>query len=168
MSGSSIGKRYARFDELGVPFAITVDFETAALKSATVRERDSKRRVRVSLSNIAATISALCKGTKTFQDLISELGEVGKSLFRARTSLTRLRAVPAAALCTLTTNNTYLPQAAAMLRGEARPELQCGPFRRWGAQLRVPPRQLSTSSRLGLTGGSVRYLKQAETFERTS
>ena len=26
--GSSIGKRYSRTDELGIPFAITVDFET--------------------------------------------------------------------------------------------------------------------------------------------
>ena len=78
MSGASIGKRYARFDELGVPFAITVDFDTAALKSATVRERDSKRRVRVSLANMAETIAALCNGKKAFEDLISELGEVGK------------------------------------------------------------------------------------------
>ena len=80
MSGSSIGKRYARFDELGVPFAITVDFDTAALKSATVRERDSKRRVRVPMSRMAATICALCEGTLTFGALISELGEVGKLL----------------------------------------------------------------------------------------
>lgn len=27
-SGVSIGKRYARTDELGIPFAITVDYET--------------------------------------------------------------------------------------------------------------------------------------------
>lgn len=38
ITGPSIGKRYARTDELGVPFSIMVDSET----SVTIRERDSK------------------------------------------------------------------------------------------------------------------------------
>ena len=41
ITGTSIGKRYARKDELGVPFAITVDSET----SVTIRERDSKEKI---------------------------------------------------------------------------------------------------------------------------
>ncbi|CAH8253910.1 unnamed protein product [Arabidopsis lyrata] len=45
MKGISIGKRYVKSDELGVPFAITVDSETPV----TIRERDSKDQVRVSL-----------------------------------------------------------------------------------------------------------------------
>ncbi|KAG0495670.1 hypothetical protein HPP92_000361 [Vanilla planifolia] len=39
--GTSIGKRYARTDEIGVPFAITVDSTT----TVTIRERDSKEQI---------------------------------------------------------------------------------------------------------------------------
>lgn len=44
----SIGKRYRRHDEIGTPFAITVDFE----EGVTIRDRDSTEQVRVSDSNI--------------------------------------------------------------------------------------------------------------------
>ena len=48
-SGASIGKRYARSDELGIPFAITIDKDSldadAASATATLRERDSTRQV---------------------------------------------------------------------------------------------------------------------------
>lgn len=48
----SIGRRYARMDEVGTPFCITVDFDTVDEKSrdhgtVTVRERDSKKQVRI-------------------------------------------------------------------------------------------------------------------------
>lgn len=45
-SGSSIGKRYARNDELGTPFAITVDFQTVQDGTVTLRERDSTKQIR--------------------------------------------------------------------------------------------------------------------------
>ena len=47
-AGTTIGKRYARTDELGIPFAITVDRDTlegAMQGSVTVRERDSTLQV---------------------------------------------------------------------------------------------------------------------------
>ena len=50
--GTSIGKRYARTDELGVPFAITVDSET----SVTIRERDSKDQIRVNVDEVATVV----------------------------------------------------------------------------------------------------------------
>ena len=37
--------RYARADELGIPFGVTVDFETLLDDSVTVRERDSMAQV---------------------------------------------------------------------------------------------------------------------------
>jgi glycyl-tRNA synthetase len=40
----SIGKRYRRVDEIGAPFAVTVDFETDGV---TIRERDSMKQHRV-------------------------------------------------------------------------------------------------------------------------
>ncbi|KAH0878824.1 hypothetical protein HID58_066218, partial [Brassica napus] len=65
ITGTSIGKRYARTDELGVPFAITVDSDT----SVTIRERDSKDQVRVSLEEAASLVSSVAEGKMTWQDV---------------------------------------------------------------------------------------------------
>jgi glycyl-tRNA synthetase len=46
-TGTSIGKRYARTDEIGVPYALTVDYDTLTDKCVTLRERDSMTQVRV-------------------------------------------------------------------------------------------------------------------------
>lgn len=44
--GNTIGKRYARTDEIGVPFAVTVDFQSVEGDgSVTLRERDSMTQV---------------------------------------------------------------------------------------------------------------------------
>jgi glycyl-tRNA synthetase len=40
-SSGTVGKRYARADELGIPFGVTVDFQTLLDDSVTLRERDS-------------------------------------------------------------------------------------------------------------------------------
>jgi glycyl-tRNA synthetase len=37
-SGQTIGKRYARTDECGIPFAITVDFDTLNDDTVTLRD----------------------------------------------------------------------------------------------------------------------------------
>ena len=52
----SIGKRYRRQDEIGTPFCITVDFETANDQSVTVRHRDSMKQDRVALSQLESYI----------------------------------------------------------------------------------------------------------------
>ena len=43
----SIGKRYARQDEIGTPYCITVDGESLENNTVTVRERDSTRQIRI-------------------------------------------------------------------------------------------------------------------------
>lgn len=48
-TGVSIGKRYARTDELGVPFAVTVDRRTLEDGTVTLRERDSTVQARARL-----------------------------------------------------------------------------------------------------------------------
>ncbi len=57
---SSIGRRYARMDEAGTPFGVTVDGDTLADGPAhdtvTVRERDSKGQTRVAVAELAARI----------------------------------------------------------------------------------------------------------------
>ena len=47
----SIGRRYARTDQLAVPFGITIDFDTIKEPhTATLRERDSMKQIRVPVS----------------------------------------------------------------------------------------------------------------------
>ena len=48
----SIGRRYYRMDEIGVPFAITIDYDTLKNGTVTIRERDSKKQVRVTKNEI--------------------------------------------------------------------------------------------------------------------
>jgi glycyl-tRNA synthetase len=48
----AIGRRYRRQDEIGTPFAITVDFDSLEDKAVTVRERDSMEQERVSLDRL--------------------------------------------------------------------------------------------------------------------
>ena len=53
----SIGKRYRRQDEIGTPFCITVDFETAEDNCVTVRDRDSMEQVRIPVAELKEYIS---------------------------------------------------------------------------------------------------------------
>ena len=48
----SIGKRYRRQDEIGTPFAVTVDFESVNDHAATIRSRDDMTQVRVPLASL--------------------------------------------------------------------------------------------------------------------
>jgi glycyl-tRNA synthetase len=47
-----IGRRYRRQDEIGTPFCLTVDFDTAADQSVTIRDRDSMTQERVALDQV--------------------------------------------------------------------------------------------------------------------
>jgi glycyl-tRNA synthetase len=53
----AIGRRYRRQDEIGTPFAITVDFESLEDSAVTVRERDSMAQERVSLDRLQAYLA---------------------------------------------------------------------------------------------------------------
>lgn len=55
-SGVSIGKRYARNDELGTPFGVTIDFDSPKDGSVTLRERDSTKQVRGTAKDIIKAI----------------------------------------------------------------------------------------------------------------
>lgn len=64
--GTSIGKRYARTDELGVPLAITVD----STSSVTLRERDGKQQIRVSIEEVASVVKEVTNGLNTWNDVL--------------------------------------------------------------------------------------------------
>jgi len=48
----AVGRRYRRQDEAGTPFSITVDTQTLADGTVTVRERDSMEQVRVASTQL--------------------------------------------------------------------------------------------------------------------
>ncbi|KAG2473902.1 MAG: Glycine--tRNA ligase [Nitrosopumilales archaeon] len=48
----AIGRRYRRLDEIGVPFAITVDHQTLEDDTVTIRMRDSMNQNRIKISEI--------------------------------------------------------------------------------------------------------------------
>lgn len=40
---SAIGKRYARTDEMGIPYAVTIDFQTLEDETVTMRDIESMK-----------------------------------------------------------------------------------------------------------------------------
>ena len=50
----SIGKRYARQDEIGTPYCVTVDFDSLEDHAVTVRERDSMEQERIPIDNLVS------------------------------------------------------------------------------------------------------------------
>ena len=54
----AIGRRYRRQDEIGTPFCITVDFETAEDQAVTIRERDTMTQERVALDQVESYLAA--------------------------------------------------------------------------------------------------------------
>ena len=58
---SSIGRRYARQDEAGTPFCLTVDNQTLEDDTVTIRERDSREQYRIAASSVVEVISKKMK-----------------------------------------------------------------------------------------------------------
>jgi glycyl-tRNA synthetase len=52
----SIGKRYARQDEVGTPLCVTVDFESLEDGAVTIRDRDTMEQIRVPIDNLVETV----------------------------------------------------------------------------------------------------------------
>lgn len=72
-SSASIGKRYARNDELGTPFGITVDFQSVKDNTFTLRDRDSTKQVRASEEEICQALVRLVDGSETWKDVEARL-----------------------------------------------------------------------------------------------
>jgi glycyl-tRNA synthetase len=52
----SIGRRYRRYDEVGTPWCVTVDFTSLDDRAVTVRDRDSTEQVRVPVAGLVDEI----------------------------------------------------------------------------------------------------------------
>jgi glycyl-tRNA synthetase len=68
-TSGTIGRRYARADEIGVPFAITVDYDSIDDHKVTIRDRDTFKQKRIAITQIPIIIKELIEGTIEFNDI---------------------------------------------------------------------------------------------------
>lgn len=55
----SVGRRYARADETGVPYCITIDFDSKKKEDVTIRDRDTTKQIRVKVKDLKKVLSDL-------------------------------------------------------------------------------------------------------------
>jgi len=63
----SIGRRYARNDEMGTPFCITIDDKSPKQKDVTIRDRDSTEQIRVKIGDLKEVLRKLINGEVSFE-----------------------------------------------------------------------------------------------------
>jgi glycyl-tRNA synthetase len=59
----SIGRRYARMDEVGTPCCITVDYESREFGTVTIRDRDTSEQVRIKRENVTKAVGMMVRGS---------------------------------------------------------------------------------------------------------
>lgn len=64
----SIGRRYARMDEIGTPFCVTVDYDTLKDNTVTLRDRDTARQIRVKIESLHGIADKISRNV-TFEEL---------------------------------------------------------------------------------------------------
>ncbi|GAA5904059.1 uncharacterized protein JCM6883_002069 [Sporobolomyces salmoneus] len=67
-SNASIGKRYARNDELGTPFGVTLDFASVKNGTMTLRERDTTLQLIGKMEEVIELVNDLCRGSCDWDD----------------------------------------------------------------------------------------------------
>lgn len=65
----SIGRRYARFDEIGTPLCITVDYQSLEDETVTIRDRTTWKQVRAELKNLPDSLHRYFQHKLDFEDL---------------------------------------------------------------------------------------------------
>jgi len=66
--GGSIGRRYARADEIGIPYCVTIDFDIEKDQSVTIRDRDTTKQIRVKADKLFDTLHKLLHCGLKFED----------------------------------------------------------------------------------------------------
>jgi glycyl-tRNA synthetase len=65
----SIGRRYARADEIGAQLGITVDYDTLHDNTVTIRDRDSWKQVRTKIDDLKHLLHEYFRGKINFEQL---------------------------------------------------------------------------------------------------
>jgi len=66
----SIGRRYARMDEVGTPLAVTVDYQTLQDNTVTLRDRDTWEQIRIKIEKLPLALEKYFKEKLEFKDLV--------------------------------------------------------------------------------------------------
>ncbi|CAM9762579.1 unnamed protein product [Chrysoparadoxa australica] len=67
MGSQSLGRRYSRSDELGIPYGVTVDFQTLEDDTVTLRERDTMSQIRLPKLAVLDIAKQLLTGQLTWE-----------------------------------------------------------------------------------------------------
>ena len=73
-SSVTLGKRYARTDECGIPFAVTVDNQTLADETITVRELHSMKQIRLPIADLVQLLNELTTGLTDWEASVQKYG----------------------------------------------------------------------------------------------
>ena len=60
--GGTIGRRYARMDEIGTPYCITVDHDSLSDNKVTLRDRDTTEQKRILITDLSSYLKRLIEG----------------------------------------------------------------------------------------------------------
>jgi glycyl-tRNA synthetase len=71
-TGQSIGKRYARTDEVGIPFGITIDHKTLEENTVTLREIVTTQQVRIPVAEVIEVINSLSEDAIIWEDVVKK------------------------------------------------------------------------------------------------
>ncbi len=66
-ASGSVGRRYARNDEIGTPYCITIDRESIENNDVTIRDRDTTKQIRVKIKDLKETFRKLLNGEIEFE-----------------------------------------------------------------------------------------------------
>jgi glycyl-tRNA synthetase len=66
----SVGRRYARADEQGIPYCITIDFDSLKDKSVTIRDRDTTKQIRIKINNLVSVLDSLLNCKVKFEEVL--------------------------------------------------------------------------------------------------
>jgi len=74
-SAEYIGKVYAKADEIGIPYVITIDYQSLEDRTVTIRDRESWRQIRVKINDLSNILKSLLNNEIEFE----KAGELFKS-----------------------------------------------------------------------------------------
>jgi len=75
-SGQTVGRRYARTDECGIPFAFTVDFDTLENETVTMRELDTMKQIRLPMAEAPRVLDDLVHSRTKWSEVLEKYPNV--------------------------------------------------------------------------------------------
>ena len=68
----TVGKRYARTDECGIPYAFTIDFQSLEDDTVTMRDLDTMNQIRLPIAEAPLVLGGLVNGAMTWQNVLEK------------------------------------------------------------------------------------------------